>query len=103
MNRMKVILSISCKKTKHIFAKELKFHQSSRNESNVPQIKKCGNCPVDDFRIFYGHGQGCPIGQIYFPIGEINFLDSGTKCSGNGEAICFARLRGKQRLVRLVP
>ncbi|GFI24231.1 hypothetical protein IMSAGC011_03027 [Lachnospiraceae bacterium] len=81
----------------------LKLHQSSRNESNESQMKKCENCPVGDFHIFYGHSQGYPIGQIYFPIGERNFLDSETECSGNGEVICFAHLWGKTRLVRLVP
>lgn len=73
----------------------LKLYFKFSNESNVPQIKKCENCPVDDFRIFYGLGQGCPIGQIYFPIGERNFLDSETECSGKGEAIYLCPFMGK--------
>lgn len=26
---------------------------------------------MDDFRIFYGHGQGCPIDKLIFPSGKL--------------------------------
>lgn len=47
----------------------LKSKTSPKPPERVERIsnKKYGNCPVDDFHIFYGAGQGCPLaGKFIF-------------------------------------